>query len=59
MERPKIEEHFPGGTTLSQAMKKYEEAPELFSYAKACDRYIDYLWEKRVKESIGNWPKAI
>lgn len=59
MKRPAIEEFFPGGTTLSQAMRKYEEAPELFGYAKACDRYIDYLQEKLIKLEMKDFNKIL
>lgn len=58
MKRPLIEEFFSGGTTLSQAMKKYEQTPELFNYAKALDRYIDQLQEQIIKLEMKDFNKV-
>lgn len=43
MERPKIEDFFPEGTGLSEAMKEFKKSDILFKYAQALDRYCDYV----------------
>lgn len=46
MERPKIEEFF-GDAGLSDVCKSYLDSPNLFKYAQALDKYIDYLHENK------------
>jgi hypothetical protein len=50
--RPRIEEFFPAGTTLSQAHKKYMESPELYRYIQALDAYADELTAWAIKAEM-------
>jgi len=43
MKRPKIEDFFPEGTSLSDAMKEYKKSKVLFDFIQAQDQYIDGL----------------
>jgi len=40
-ERPKIEDYFKKGVTMSEVHKEYTGSPVLFKYAQALDSYID------------------
>ena len=40
-ERPKIEDYFEHGVTMSEVHKEYTGSPALFKYAQALDSYID------------------
>jgi len=46
MKRPNIKDYFKDSTTINDVHKSYISSPELFKYASAADRYIDYLEEQ-------------
>lgn len=58
MKRPKIEDFFPEGTSLTEALNEYKKSSILFNYLKALDDYADDLESERDKEQIRkSWPK--
>lgn len=46
MKRPDIKNHFGKHAKLNDVTNSYKKCPELFSYAKALDQYIDWLMEE-------------
>lgn len=43
MNRPQIKDFFPETTSVYEVIEIYKQSPELFTYAKALDQYIDQL----------------